>query len=55
MRKFQCKVCGFIYDESAGDPEHGIEAGTRWEDVPESWACPECGVIKDDFEMVEIV
>lgn len=54
MRKFQCKVCGFIYDESVGDPAHGIEAGTRWEDIPESWACPECGVVKDDFEMVEI-
>ncbi|SDY35499.1 rubredoxin [Nitrosomonas sp. Nm33] len=53
MRKYQCKVCGFIYDESIGDPEHGIPAGTRWEDIPESWACPECGVIKVDFEMVE--
>lgn len=55
MRKFQCKVCGFIYDESIGDPEHGIEAGTRWEEIPASWSCPECGVVKDDFEMVEII
>ncbi|SDH23437.1 Rubredoxin [Nitrosomonas sp. Nm132] len=55
MRKFQCKVCGFIYDESIGDPEHGIQAGTRWEDIPESWVCPDCGVVKADFEMVEII
>ncbi|CAE6511534.1 MAG TPA: rubredoxin [Nitrosomonas nitrosa] len=55
MRKFQCMVCGFIYDESIGDPEHGIEAGTRWEEIPASWSCPECGVVKDDFEMVEMI
>ncbi|SFM10128.1 rubredoxin [Nitrosomonas communis] len=55
MRKFQCKVCGFIYDESVGDLEHDIPAGTCWEDIPESWACPECGVVKTDFEMVEII
>lgn len=54
MKKFQCNVCGFIYDEAAGDPEHGVKAGTGWEDMPESWACPECGVDKADFEMVEI-
>ena len=55
MRKFQCKVCGFIYDESVADPEHDIPAGTCWEDIPESWACPECGVVKTDFEMVEMI
>jgi rubredoxin len=54
MKTYQCIVCGFVYDEAAGDPEHGIAAGTRWEDVPASWACPECGVAKADFEMVEI-
>ena len=54
MRRFQCNICGFVYDESAGDPEHGIAAGTCWEDVSESWECPECGVSKADFEMVEI-
>ena len=54
MKKFQCNICGFIYDESIGDPEHGIKAGTRWGDIPENWACPECGVDKADFEMVEI-
>jgi rubredoxin len=54
MRKFQCNVCGFVYDESAGDLAHGIKPGTRWEDIPEDWVCPECGVAKADFEMVEI-
>lgn len=54
MKRFQCNICGFVYDESMGDPEHGIAAGTRWEDIPENWACPECGVSKTDFEMVEI-
>ena len=54
MRKFQCNICGFVYDESVGDSEHGIAAGTRWEDIPGSWECPECGVSKADFDMVEI-
>ena len=54
MRKFQCGVCGYIYDEAVGDPEHGVVAGTRWEDIPEDWVCPECAVIKADFEMVEV-
>jgi rubredoxin len=51
MNKWQCIVCGYVYDESAGDPEHGIKAGTRWEDIPEDWTCPECGIAKADFEM----
>lgn len=54
MKTYQCVVCGFIYDEAAGDPEHGLPAGTAWADVPEDWACPDCGVAKADFEMVEI-
>jgi rubredoxin len=54
MKRFQCNICGFIYDESVGDPEHGIKAGTLWEDIPAGWACPECGVTKIDFDMVEI-
>jgi rubredoxin len=52
MRKWQCIVCGFVYDEARGIPEDGIAAGTRWEDVPEDWECPECGVRKSDFEMM---
>lgn len=54
LRKWMCVVCGFIYDESEGLPEEGIEPGTRWEDVPDTWTCPDCGATKDDFEMIEI-
>ena len=54
MRKFQCNICGFVYDESVGDLAHGIKPGTLWEDIPEDWVCPECGVVKADFEMLEI-
>ncbi len=54
MKTFQCIVCGFVYDETTGDPAHGIVPGTRWMDVPQDWACPECGVAKADFEMIEI-
>jgi len=52
MKKWQCVVCGFIYDEAAGLPEEGIAAGTRWEDIPDVWECPDCGVAKADFEML---
>ena len=48
-----CLVCGYEYDEAAGDEEHGLAPGTRWADVPEDWECPECGAGKADFEMVE--
>ncbi len=54
MKIWQCIVCNFIYDESRGLPEDGIAPGTRWEDIPEDWACPDCGVSKEDFEMHEI-
>jgi rubredoxin len=54
MKKYQCLICGFIYDEASGWPEDDIPAGTRWEDVPDDWCCPECGVTKDDFKMLEI-
>jgi len=54
MKIWQCLVCSFIFDEAKGDIEHGIKPGTRWEDVPVDWSCPDCGVAKADFEMVEI-
>ncbi len=54
MKKWQCVMCGFIYDEAVGWPEDGIAAGTPWEEVPESWFCPDCGATKDDFIMVEV-
>jgi len=49
MKAWQCIVCGYVYDESNGDPEHGIAPGTRWEDVPESWECPDCGGRESGF------
>lgn len=54
MKSYQCVVCGFIYDENVGMPEDGIPAGTRWNDIPANWECPDCGVAKADFDMVEI-
>ena len=53
-RTWMCLICGWIYDEAAGDPDHGIAAGTAWADVPMNWTCPECGARKEDFEMVQI-
>ena len=53
-RTWMCLICGWIYDEAAGDPEHGIAPGTVWADVPMNWTCPECGARMEDFEMVEI-
>jgi len=54
MKKWQCIICGFVYDEALGHPESGITPGTRWADVPASWECPDCGAVKEDFEMVEV-
>ncbi len=54
LRTWMCLICGWIYDEAAGDPEHAIAPGTRWADVPMNWTCPECGARKEDFEMVQI-
>lgn len=53
-KTWMCLVCGWIYDEAVGSPDDDIAPGTRWEDVPISWSCPECGARKEDFEMVEI-
>lgn len=47
---YVCTVCGYIYEEAAGDPEHGVAPGTAWADVPEDYVCPLCGVGKDLFE-----
>lgn len=53
-RKWICMNCGWTFDEEIGDPLAGIAPGTRWEDVPESWTCPDCGAAKSEFEMVEL-
>lgn len=54
MKTYMCLICGYIYDEAEGDAESGIPPGTRWDDVPLSWRCPDCGAGKEDFEMVEV-
>jgi rubredoxin len=53
-KTYMCLICGFIYDEAAGLPEEGIPAGTKWEDVPVNWVCPECGARKEDFELIDV-
>ncbi|MEH6635351.1 MAG: FAD-dependent oxidoreductase [Halioglobus sp.] len=53
MSKWECIVCGLVYDEKDGWPDDGIAPGTKWEDVPEDWLCPDCGVGKEDFELLE--
>ena len=53
MEKYECKVCGYIYDPACGDPDNGIKVGTKFEDIPDSWKCPICGVGKDQFEKIK--
>ena len=53
MKKYECETCGYIYDPELGDPDSGIEPGTAFEDITDDWACPLCGVGKDDFTPVE--
>ena len=50
MEKWECTACGYIYDPEQGDPEHGISPGKPFEDLPEDWTCPQCGVGKVFFQ-----
>ena len=50
---WQCRTCGYIYDEADGAPDEGLAPGTRWAEVPADWVCPLCGTKKSDFDMVE--
>lgn len=50
MEKYICVVCGYIYDEAAGDPDNGVAPGTKFDDIPDEWLCPLCGVPKTEFE-----
>ena len=52
-RQYICRACGWIYDEEEGDPDGGLAPGTRFEDIPDDWECPLCGVTKTDFELFE--
>ena len=54
FRSFICRACGLIYDEAKGDPDSGLAPGTRFDDIPDDWACPLCGVTKADFEPHEL-
>jgi len=52
-QKYICTVCDYIYDPVLGDPDSGIAPGTAFEDIPDDWECPDCGVSKEDFEVLE--
>ncbi|MFP4079626.1 MAG: rubredoxin [Ectothiorhodospira sp.] len=52
MKRYQCVICGYIYDEAQGLPDEGYPPGTPWEELPEDWVCPECGAGKEDFELM---
>ncbi len=49
MAKWECLICGYVYDPAVGDPENGIKPGTPFEALPENWTCPICGAPKDQF------
>lgn len=53
MSKYVCTVCGWVYDPEIGDPDNNVKAGTAFEDLPDDWVCPVCGVGKEDFEVSE--
>lgn len=48
-----CATCGWIYDEAQGAPDHGIPGGTAWEHVPADWTCPDCGLEKSEFHLLQ--
>ena len=50
MEKWKCSICGYEYDPAAGDPENGVDPGTKFEDLPDDWVCPVCAVGKESFE-----
>lgn len=50
--KYVCDVCGYVYDPALGDPDNGVQPGTEFEDIPDTWVCPECGVDKSNFSQM---
>jgi rubredoxin len=54
MQKWECAICGYVYDEALGDPDHDLAPGTRWDDVPDDWVCPDCGAAKSEFNMIPV-
>lgn len=53
MERWECTVCGYIYDQENGDPDNGVKPGTPFNEIPDSWVCPVCGAPKDAFEKVK--
>ncbi|MDF1539868.1 MAG: rubredoxin [Candidatus Thorarchaeota archaeon] len=53
MAKWECMVCGWVYDEAVGDSDGGVAAGTKFEDIPDDWVCPMCGASREDFEKID--
>ena len=53
FKQYECVICGFIYNEAEGLPNDGIPPGTKWADIPEDWECPDCGISKSDFDLLE--
>ena len=53
MKRYQCNSCSYIYEPEKGDPDNGVDPGTAFEDLPEDWVCPECGVGKEEFSPVD--
>ncbi len=53
MTKYRCVACDYVYDPAQGDPDSGVAPGTSFEDLPDDWVCPDCGLGKDMFEPVE--
>ncbi len=53
-KKYECIICGHIYDEALGAPDDGIPPGTRFDDIPDDWVCPDCGVGKADYELLKL-
>ena len=52
MKKYRCKICGYVYDPEKGDPENNISGGTPFKELPDDWTCPICGASKEDFEVI---
>ncbi|MFO7967421.1 MAG: rubredoxin [Archaeoglobaceae archaeon] len=53
MNRYECTVCGYVYDEEEGDPDSDVPPGTKFGDLPEDWICPVCGAPKEDFELLD--
>ncbi len=54
MDKYECEACSYIYDPEEGDPDEGVPPDTDFEDLPDDWVCPECGVGKEYFHLIEV-